>query len=89
LGLDHLRLIVCDISGYGDDGPCRDKKRPTTWLIQSEAGLRSVTGTPDVPCKAGNSMTDIAAGMYAYSGILAALLRRERTGKGERVEVSC
>ena len=83
----HPRLVVCDISGYGSDGPYRDKKAYDL-LIQAEAGLLSVTGTPDVPCKAGNSMADIAAAMYAYSGILAALLQRERTGEGSRVEVS-
>jgi crotonobetainyl-CoA:carnitine CoA-transferase CaiB-like acyl-CoA transferase len=85
------RLIVCDISGYGDDpqrpGPCRDKKAYDL-LIQSEAGLLSVTGTPEAPAKAGASMADIAAGMYAYSGILAALLQRQRDGRGRRVEVS-
>ena len=86
-------LIVCDISGYGDDarrpGPYRDKKAYDL-LIQSEAGLVSVTGTPESPSKAGASMADIAAGMYAYSGILAALLQRQRQrdGRGRRVEVS-
>ena len=68
-------LIVCDISGYGDDGPYRDKKAYDL-LIQSEAGFVSVTGTPDEPCKAGPSIADIAAGMYAYTNILAALLQR-------------
>jgi itaconate CoA-transferase len=91
LSLDKPGLIVCDISGYGDDarrpGPYRDKKAYDL-LIQSEAGLVSVTGTPDVPSKAGASMADIAAGMYAYSGILAALLQRQRDGRGRRVEVS-
>ena len=85
------RLIVCDISGYGDDprhpGPYRDKKAYDL-LIQSEAGLVSVTGTPEAPAKVGASMADIAAGMYAYSGILAALLQRQRDGRGRRVEVS-
>jgi crotonobetainyl-CoA:carnitine CoA-transferase CaiB-like acyl-CoA transferase len=84
-------LIVCDISGYGDDaqrpGPYRDKKAYDL-LIQSEAGLVSVTGTPEAPAKVGASMADIAAGMYAYSGILAALLQRQRDGRGRRVEVS-
>ncbi|MBA2673728.1 CaiB/BaiF CoA-transferase family protein [Ramlibacter sp.] len=83
----HPRLIVCDISGYGDDGPYRDKKAYDL-LIQSEAGMLSVTGTPEEPSKSGNSIADIAAGMYAYSGILAALLQRGRTGEGSRVEVS-
>ena len=81
------RLIVCDISGYGDKGPHRNKKAYDL-LIQSEAGLLSVTGTPENPSKAGISIADISAGMYAFSGILAALLQRERTGKGTRVEVS-
>lgn len=83
----HPRLIVCDISGYGEDGPYRDKKAYDL-LIQAEAGLLSVTGTPDEPCKAGNSMADIAAAMYAYSGILAALLQRGRTGEGSHIDVS-
>jgi itaconate CoA-transferase len=83
----HPRLIVCDISGYGEDGPYRDKKAYDL-LIQAEAGLLSVTGTPDEPSKAGSSMADIAAGMYAYSGILAALLQRGRTGEGSHIDVS-
>jgi crotonobetainyl-CoA:carnitine CoA-transferase CaiB-like acyl-CoA transferase len=83
----HPRLIVCDISGYGDDGPYRDKKAYDL-LIQSEAGLLSVTGTGTQFVKAGISIADIAAGMYAYSGILAALLERVRTGHGRRIEVS-
>jgi crotonobetainyl-CoA:carnitine CoA-transferase CaiB-like acyl-CoA transferase len=96
LGFDALHaakpaLIVCDISGYGDDpahpGPYRDKKAYDL-LIQSEAGLLSVTGAPDEPAKAGLPVADIAAGMYAYSGILAALLQRGRDGQGRRVEVS-
>jgi itaconate CoA-transferase len=83
----HPRLIVCDISGYGDDGPYRDKKAYDL-LIQSEAGFLSVTGTPDDPCKSGNSIADIAAGMYAYTGVLAALLQRGKTGKGSHIDVS-
>ncbi len=83
----HPRLVVCDISGYGDDGPYRDKKAYDL-LIQSEAGFLSVTGTPDEPAKAGCSIADIAAGMYAFSGILGALLQRAKTGKGSRVEIS-
>jgi itaconate CoA-transferase len=83
----HPKLIVCDISGYGEDGPYRDKKAYDL-LIQAEAGLLSVTGTPDTPSKAGNSMADIAAGMYAYSSILAALLQRARTGVGSHIDVS-
>ena len=92
LGFDELcaanpKLIVCDISGYGDDGPYRDKKAYDL-LIQSEAGFLSVTGTPDEPSKAGNSVADIAAGMYAYSSILAALLQRGKTGRGSHIDVS-
>jgi len=83
----HPTLIVCDISGYGDDGPYRDKKAYDL-LIQSEAGFLSVTGTPDDPCKSGNSIADIAAGMYAYTGILAALLQRGKTGTGSHIDVS-
>jgi len=81
------RLIVCDISGYGDAGPYRDKKAYDL-LIQGESGLMSITGTTEIPAKTGISVADISAGMYAYSGILAALLQREKTGKGARVEVS-
>lgn len=83
----HPRLIVCDISGYGDDGPYRDKKAYDL-LIQSESGFLSVTGTPDGLAKAGCSVADIAAGMYAYSNILAALLQRGKTGQGSRIDVS-
>jgi itaconate CoA-transferase len=85
------RLIVCDISGYGDDrarpGPYRDKKAYDL-LIQSESGFLSVTGTKDEPAKAGCSIADIAAGMYGYSNILAALIQRGRTGEGVRIDVS-
>ena len=87
LSAQHPRLIVCDISGYGADGPYRDKKAYDL-LIQSEAGFLSVTGTPDAPSKAGISVADIAAGMYAYSHILSALLLRGRTGKGSHIDVS-
>ncbi len=83
----HPRLIVCDISGYGDDGPYRDKKAYDL-LIQSEAGFLSITGTPETPSKAGCSIADIAAGMYAYSNILSALLLRGRTGEGSHIDVS-
>jgi len=83
----HPRLIVCDISGYGGDGPHRDRKAYDL-LIQSEAGLLSVTGSPEAPAKAGISIADIAAGMYAYSQVLAALLQRAQTGKGTRIGVS-
>jgi len=81
------RLIVCDISGYGGDGPYRDKKAYDL-LIQSEAGYLSVTGTPEEPCKSGNSIADIAAGMYAYTSVLAALMQREKTEQGSRIDVS-
>ena len=84
---DHPRLIVCDISGYGEDGPYRDKKAYDL-LIQSEAGFLSVTGTPEAPSKAGNSVADIAAAMYAYSSILSALLLRGKTGQGSHIDVS-
>jgi itaconate CoA-transferase len=84
---DNPGLILCDISGYGNDGPYRDKKAYDL-LIQSEAGFVSVTGTPETPSKAGNSIADIAAGMYAYSNILAALLQRQKTGVGCSIDVS-
>ena len=80
-------LIVCDISGYGEDGPYRDKKAYDL-LIQSEAGFLSVTGTEETPSKAGPSIADISAGMYAYSNILAALLHRQKTGRGQHIDVS-
>jgi itaconate CoA-transferase len=83
----HPRLIVCDISGYGDDGPYRDRKAYDL-LIQSESGFLSVTGSADAPAKAGCSIADISAGMYAYSNVLAALLERQRTGLGRRIDVS-
>jgi crotonobetainyl-CoA:carnitine CoA-transferase CaiB-like acyl-CoA transferase len=83
----YPRLIVCDISGYGNDGPHRDRKAYDL-LIQAEAGFLSVTGQPDEPAKAGSSIADIAAGMYAYSSILSALLPRERTGEGSAIDVS-
>lgn len=84
---EHPSLIVCDISGYGDTGPYRDKKAYDL-LIQSEAGVLSVTGTETEPVKVGMSIADIASGMYAYSGILAALIKRRETGEGSRIEVS-
>jgi crotonobetainyl-CoA:carnitine CoA-transferase CaiB-like acyl-CoA transferase len=92
LGYDKLSarkpgIIVCDISGYGANGPYRDKKAYDL-LIQSEAGFVSVTGTADEPCKAGPSIADIAAGMYAYTNILAALLQRGQTGKGQHIDIS-
>ena len=94
LGLDaatlrarNPRLIACDISGYGNDGPYRDRKAYDL-LIQGEAGFLSVTGSKDEPAKAGSSIADIAAGMYAYSAILSALLLRGRTGEGSHIDVS-
>jgi itaconate CoA-transferase len=83
----HPRLICCSVSGYGPDGPYAGKKAYDL-LVQCEAGLLSVTGTPEAPCKAGISVADIAAGMYAYSGVLTALYERERTGRGSTFEVS-
>ena len=83
----HPRMIVCDISGYGDSGPYRDRKAYDL-LIQSEAGFVTTTGSAAEPAKAGISIADIAAGMYAYSNILAALLQRGVTGEGSHVEVS-
>ena len=94
LGLDagtlrerRPRLIVCDVSGYGSTGPYRDKKAYDL-LVQAEAGLVSITGTETEPVKSSISVADIAAGMYAYSGVLTALFRRERTGDGATIEVS-
>ncbi|RMZ88444.1 hypothetical protein DV736_g4323, partial [Chaetothyriales sp. CBS 134916] len=83
----HPSLIVCDISGYGSNGPYRDKKAYDL-LVQSEAGLLSITGTPEEPSKAGISIADISAGMYAQQNILAALLRRAKTGKGTHIDIS-
>ncbi|MDP1655230.1 MAG: CaiB/BaiF CoA-transferase family protein [Hylemonella sp.] len=83
----YPKLIVCDISGYGDSGPYRDKKAYDL-LIQSEAGFLSITGSPDAPAKAGCSIADIAAGMYAYSNILTALIQRGKTGVGRYIDVS-
>ena len=83
----YPKLIVCDISGYGADGPYRDKKAYDL-LIQSEAGFLSITGTPETPSKSGNSIADIAAGMYAYTNILSALILRGRTGEGSHIDIS-
>ena len=80
-------IIVCDISGYGNVGPYRDKKAYDL-LIQSESGLVSITGTEEEPSKAGPSIADIAAGMYAYSSILAALMHRQQTGRGQHIDIS-
>ncbi|MBS0562133.1 MAG: CoA transferase [Proteobacteria bacterium] len=83
----HPGLVVCDISGYGDSGPYAQKKAYDL-LIQSESGLISVTGTPETPSRVGVSAADITTGMYAFSSILAALVRRGRTGKGAHVRVA-
>lgn len=87
LRAQYPQLIVCNISGYGATGPYRDKKAYDA-LIQAEAGLFSITGTAETPAKAGIAVADIAAGMYAYSGILTALLVRMQTGEGSVVDVS-
>ncbi|MDB2407859.1 CoA transferase [Jannaschia sp.] len=80
----HPGLILCDISGYG---PGSDRKAYDL-LVQAEAGLLSVTGTPEAPAKAGISVADIAAGSFALTGILTALIQRGRTGQGRHVEIS-
>ncbi|TWP34944.1 CaiB/BaiF CoA transferase family protein [Leekyejoonella antrihumi] len=87
LRADNPRLIHASISGYGDGGPFTTKKAYDL-LIQCESGLVSITGTPDNPSKVGISAADIAAGMYCYSGILTALLHRERTGEGAELTIS-
>jgi crotonobetainyl-CoA:carnitine CoA-transferase CaiB-like acyl-CoA transferase len=94
LGLSHEALkeknpglIVCNISGYGEDGPYRDKKAYDL-LIQSEAGMLSVTGSKDEPAKVGISIADISAGMYAYSNILTALMQRAKDGLGRKIDIS-
>ena len=84
---EYPRLVHCSVSGYGEGGPYT-KKKAYDLLVQCEAGLVSITGTEETPSKVGISAADIAAGMYAYSGILSALLRRERTGEGATLEVS-
>jgi itaconate CoA-transferase len=81
------KLIVCDISGYGEGGPYTEKKAYDL-LIQSEAGFLSITGTPEEQVKAGISIADIAAGMYAYTNILGALIERGKTGRGRRIEIA-
>jgi itaconate CoA-transferase len=87
LASQHPRLVACQLSGYGDQGPLSERKAYDL-LVQAEAGVLAVTGSADAPAKTGISVADIAGGMYAYSGILAALLQRERTGRGGAVEVS-
>ena len=83
----HPRLIVCDISGYGDDGPYRDKKA-YDMMLQAESGLLAATGIAEAQARTGFSAADISAGMYAYSNILSALLLRGRTGQGSHIDVS-
>ena len=83
----YPRLITCDISGYGEDGPYRDMKA-YDFLIQAETGLASITGGPDDPSRVGVSLCDIAAGMYAVTGICQALMQRKKTGKGAGLQVS-
>jgi itaconate CoA-transferase len=83
----HPRLIVCNITGYGDSGPYASKKAYDL-LVQAEAGFLSVTGTPDQPVKSGISIADIAAGMQAHTAILAALLQRQRSGLGSCIDIS-
>ncbi len=83
----YPRLVICEISGYGATGPYRDKKAYDL-LVQSEAGLVSITGTAKTPSKVGISIADIAAGMYAFSSILAALVRRATTGSGALLDIS-
>ena len=81
------RLITCDISGYGEDGPYREMKA-YDFLIQCESGLASVTGAPDAPGRVGVSVADIASGMYAHAAILEALYARERSGRGQALAMS-
>ncbi|MGB0626362.1 MAG: CaiB/BaiF CoA transferase family protein [Alphaproteobacteria bacterium] len=83
----HPRLITCDISGYGDDGPYRDM-RAYDLLVQAESGLCEVTGTPDGPGRVGVSVCDIACGMASHAAILEALYHRERTGEGRAIAAS-
>jgi crotonobetainyl-CoA:carnitine CoA-transferase CaiB-like acyl-CoA transferase len=87
LSKEKPAIIVCDISGYGSDGPYRDKKAYDL-LIQSESGFVSVTGTEEEPSKAGPSIADISAGMFAYTNILAALIQRGQTGRGQHIDIS-
>ena len=87
LGRRHPRVVRCAISGYGADGPYATRKAYDL-LIQAESGVVSVTGSPGAPARVGISVADIAAGMYAYSAILAALFQREREGTGRAIEIS-
>ena len=83
----HPKLIVCDVSGYGTTGPY-SKKKAYDLLVQSEAGVLSLTGTPESPAKVGISITDIGTGLHAYAAILAALYTRERTGEGAHIDLT-
>jgi itaconate CoA-transferase len=83
----HPRLVICSISGYGEDGPYAARKA-YDMLVQAESGLASVTGGPEAPARVGVSVCDIAAGMNAYEAILAALLARERSGDGSAISIS-
>jgi crotonobetainyl-CoA:carnitine CoA-transferase CaiB-like acyl-CoA transferase len=87
LAAAHPRLIWCGISGYGPDGPYRDK-RAYDILVQAESGVVSLTGSPEEPAKVGVAIADISSGLYACSSIQAALRQREHTGRGERVDIS-
>jgi crotonobetainyl-CoA:carnitine CoA-transferase CaiB-like acyl-CoA transferase len=87
LSARHPRLIWCGISGYGPDGPHRDRKA-YDMLVQAEAGIIGMTGTEASPAKVGVSIADIGGGLYAYSSILAALLNRDKTGRGDRIDIS-
>ncbi|KYG89199.1 carnitine dehydratase [[Bacillus] sp. KCTC 13219] len=83
----YPHLIICSISGYGKEGPYSHKKAYDL-LVQSEAGVLSITGTPDLPAKTGIAIVDIASGMYAFTSILAAIIHRMNTGKGTIIEIS-
>jgi itaconate CoA-transferase len=83
----HPRLVICSISGYGEDGPYAQRKA-YDMLVQAESGLASITGGPEAPARVGVSVCDIAAGMNAYEAILAALYARERTGDGAAISIS-
>ncbi len=87
LSKKNPRIIVCNISGYGTGGP-DEQRKAYDLLIQSEAGFVTTTGTPENPSKAGISIADISAGMYAYSNILAAIIQRGKTGKGCEIDLS-
>src|SRR5262249_17043924 len=83
----HPRLVICSISGYGEDGPYAARKA-YDMLVQAESGLASVTGAPEAPARVGVSVCDIAAGMNAYEAILEALYARETTGEGAAISIS-